>query len=102
VVEPAGDDLGVGVAQQLGDRVDHRHQHRGRILLDPARARMGERLVAPRLGHGLQVEVVQNGLDRRGPFVDSEQSLSHGLTAGRRRAYSRATVRSDQHTFWLA
>jgi hypothetical protein len=77
MVEPAGGDLAVGIAQQLGDCVDDGHQHGLGVLLDPAGAGVAERLLAARLRHRAQVLVVEHRLDGGVPSsMPSRSSLT--------------------------
>jgi hypothetical protein len=72
VIEPARHDLAVGVQKQLRHRVHDRDEHVLRVLLDPARPWVLERLLPACLGQGPEVLVVKHGFHRRGTLVDSE------------------------------
>ena len=68
--------------KQLARGADDRVEHLGRVLLDPAGVRVGESLLAARLGQRPQVGVVQDRLDGGGPLVDAEQQC-HAATDAR-------------------
>ena len=101
VVEPAGGHRPIGFGEQLADGIDHRGQHLGGVLLDPAGAGVREPLLPSCLGQRSQLRVVQDRLDGGGPLVDSEQQR-HAVTPARYSAVRRHHGRSqlwDRATF---
>ena len=72
VVESARSDLR-RVGDELGDRTNHSLDDDLGVLLDPARLRMRQRLLPPRLLHRLEICVEENGLYRGSSLVDSNK-----------------------------
>ena len=97
MVEPAGRRRPIGFGKKLADGIDDRRQHLGGVLLDPARARVREPLLAACLGQRPELGVVQHGFDRGGSLVDPEEQR-HAVTSARYSAVRRHQGRSRRGT----
>src|SRR5262249_39722057 len=95
VVEPARGDRAAGTGENLAHCADHRVEHLGRVLLDPARLGISEAVLATRLRERARSRVVQTRLYRGGPLVDPEQQR-HAATDARYSAVRRHQGRSKR------